>query len=81
MKYYDLIAARLREYMIRENISTSKMAGQVEEQYNTVQGILNGNRFMAHHTLWLSKYIDITSDKGDSGDNQQQKNEGLETFI
>lgn len=76
--FYETIALRLKNYMKRENITTSQLGTRVDQQYNTITGILEGRRFQAHHTIWLSKIIDLHIEKGDSGDNQQHR---IEDFI
>lgn len=76
-QFYKTIATRLRNYMERETITTSQLATSVDQQFNTIKGILEGRRFQAHHTLWLSKIIDINIEEGDSGD----ENSRLEDFI
>lgn len=77
-QFYRTISERLHFYMERESITTSQLATRVDQQFNTIKGILEGRRFQAHHIVWLSNIIEVQIEEGDSGDEKYNR---LENFI
>ena len=83
--FYTFVASCLTAKMEEQTITTTQLASRVGEQYNTINGIMQGRRFYAHHVAWINDFLsyDVAQVYVDSinGDQSEQKESGLSAFI
>jgi len=57
--FYGSVGRALTRAREQKKLSTSQLANQAEEQYNTVMAIEKGGRFSFHQVLWMKKILGV----------------------
>lgn len=54
---YAFIGKELTKARERKNLTITQLANKVDEQYNTIKAIEDGNRFMFHQAVWMKEVL------------------------